>query len=305
MEKMITAYKNGNANIFIYEEGTRVIAWPDEEELKLNFPVSMDFKITNWCDENCPMCHEMSNPEGKHGDIMNLEFINHLHAGIEIALGGGKVTSHPDLIPFLKKLKSLGIIPSITVHQNEYALNKDLIKSLIEDKLIYGLGVSYSHQNLALWDEIFSYPNAVAHVIAGYHNNDVFNYLTKYPNAKILILGYKHWGRGAKYNLGQDTTIKNNIEDLKENLFSYVKNCKVVSFDNLAIEQLDIRNKVGEKYWEEFYQGDDGTMTMYVDGVKEEFARTSISPRRYKLKDTIEEMFKIIKGEICNDICNE
>ena len=52
---------------------------------------------------------------------------------------------------------------------------------------------------------------------------------------------------------------------------------------------------LSEKEWEDFYQGDDGTMTMYVDGVKEQFARTSTSATRYGLKDTIEEMFKVIK----------
>ena len=49
--------------------------------------------------------------------------------------------------------------------------------------------------------------------------------------------------------------------------------------------------------WEEFYQGDDGTSTMYVDLVKKEFAKTSTSENRYKLLDNIEDMFSIIKGE--------
>ena len=56
--------------------------------------------------------------------------------------------------------------------------------------------------------------------------------------------------------------------------------CKVVSFDNLAIKQLDIREVIGEEKWKEFYMGDDGQYTMYVDLVKNECAKSSTSPDR-------------------------
>ena len=72
---------------------------------------------------------------------------------------------------------------------------------------------------------------------------------------------------------------------------------KVVSFDNLAIKQLDVKNILTDNEWQEFYQGDDGTMTMYVDGVKQQFAMTSTSPTRYDLLDNIDDMFKIVKEE--------
>lgn len=293
---LLEKYKNGNASILIFEDGTRVIDWPNSEKLDLDFPVSMDFKITNWCDENCPMCHEMSNKEGVHGDILNLPFINKLHKGTEMAIGGGKVTSHPDLVPFLKKLKLLGVLPSITVHQNEFVHNEELINQLIKDKLIYGLGVSYSHQDMETWTKIFNYPNAVAHVIAGYHHRNAFTFLSRFSNAKILILGYKNWGRGIRYKEEFNNTIQPHIEELRVKLQKeYLNTFKVVSFDNLAIEQLKVKELLSENTWKMFYQGDDGTMTMYVDGVKKQFAKTSTSPTRYELKDTIEDMFNVIK----------
>ena len=290
--KMIASYKNGNTKIVLFEDGTRIIDIPDDEKAQFDFPVSMDFKITNWCDMNCPMCHEMSNTNGEHGDIMNLKFIDNLHAGTEIAIGGGKVTSHPDLIPFLEKLKSIGVLPSITVHQNEYLFNQPLVDDLIKRKLIYGLGVSYSNQDNLLWDKLYNYPNTVAHVIAGYHDSEVFDYLKKFKNNKILILGYKHWGRGKNY---YNEKIEKNISWLRDNLKNYISEFDVVSFDNLAIEQLNVQELLSEKEWSMFYQGNDGTNTMYIDGVKEQFAKTSTSPERYPIVDTIEEMFSIIK----------
>ena len=296
--KLLNAYKDGNATISIFDDGTRIIDIPDGENPNLDFPLSMDFKITNWCDQMCPMCHEMSNPEGKHGDVMNLKFIDSLRAGTEMAIGGGKVTSHPQLKEFLQKLKSKGVLPSITVHQNEFIDKVDLINELIDEDLIYGLGVSYLKPYDIMWKAVAENDNAVVHLIAGIHGKDVFDYLAQF-NCKILILGYKNWGRGA--NLLQNEKLNKDIQDkidwLKNNLTKYMSKFKVVSFDNLAIKQLDVQNKLTKNQWDEFYQGDDGTMTMYVDGVKQQFAMTSTSPKRYDLLDNIDDMFKIIKEE--------
>lgn len=296
--KLLNAYKDGNATISIFDDGTRIIDIPDGEKPNLDFPLSMDFKITNWCDQMCPMCHEMSNPEGKHGDVMNLKFIDSLRPGTEMAIGGGKVTSHPQLKEFLQKLKSKGVLPSITVHQNEFIDKVNLINELIDENLIYGLGVSYLKPYDMMWKAVAENDNAVVHLIAGIHGKDVFDYLAQF-NCKILILGYKNWGRGA--NLLQNEKLSKDIQDkidwLKNNLTKYMPKFKVVSFDNLAIKQLDVQNKLTKNQWDEFYQGDDGTMTMYVDGVKQQFAMTSTSPKRYDLLDNIDDMFKIIKEE--------
>ena len=296
--KLLNKYKDGNIKVDIFDDGTRIIDIPDGENPDLQFPLSMDFKITNWCDQMCPMCHEMSNPEGKHGDIMNLKFIDSLRAGTEMAIGGGKVTSHPQLKEFLQKLKSKGVLPSITVHQNEFVDKVNLLNELIEEDLIYGLGVSYLKPYDMMWKAVAENENAVVHLIAGIHGKDVFDYLSQF-NCKILILGYKNWGRGANLlkNEGLSKDIQDKIDWLKKNLKKYMPKFKVVSFDNLAIKQLDVKNILTDNEWQEFYQGDDGTMTMYVDGVKQQFAMTSTSPTRYDLLDNIDDMFKIIKEE--------
>ena len=296
--KLLNKYKDGNIKVEIFDDGTRIIDIPDGEEPNLEFPLSMDFKITNWCDQMCPMCHEKSNPEGQPGDIMNLKFIDGLQAGTEMALGGGKVTSHPQLKEFLQKLKKQGVLPSITVHQNEFVDKATFINELIEEDLIYGLGISFLTKYDMLWKAVSENENAVVHLIAGIHGKDVFDYLSQF-NCKILVLGFKDFGRGSL--LLQNDEKKKDIEDkinwLKENLSKYMTKFKVVSFDNLALKQLDVKRNLTEDQWNEFYQGNDGTMTMYVDGVKQEFARTSTSPTRYKLKDTIEEMFEVVKNE--------
>lgn len=291
--KVLDVYKNGNAKITLFDDGTRIIELPDDEKLKVDFPLSMDCKITNNCPMGCPMCHEKSVPNGEHGDIMNTKFIDKLHKGTEMAIGGGAVTSHPDLIPFLKKLKVLGIRPSITVHQKEFENNEELIKELIGEQLIYGLGVSFFNENDETWQKLRKYPNTVVHLINGIHNKNVFDYLSN-KDMKILILGYKDFGRGHDF-LNIDSTIETKKSWLNEHLKDYIGKFKVVSFDNLAIKQLEVDKILSKDEWDEFYQGDDGTATMYVDLVKKQFAKTSTSEERFDLLDNIEDMFNVIR----------
>ena len=49
-------------------------------------------------------CHEQSGPHGVHGDLNN-PLLDTLHPYTELAIGGGNPLEHPDLIPFLQKMK--------------------------------------------------------------------------------------------------------------------------------------------------------------------------------------------------------
>ena len=279
MKKLLSKYRNGNYNVAIFDDGTK-IRYNDLDCLIPECVESMDMKISNYCPFNCPMCHEKSSEDGEYGKILHHPFIKTLHSGTELALGGGAVTYHPDLIPFLEELKEQGVLPSITINQREWEETK--IDYLINNQLIYGLGVSFTNVDDEVWDKILSYPNAVVHLIAGYHSRDVFEYFAN-KGAKILILGYKNWGRGEDYFKNYSNQIMVRMRELKEILPTLFTRCKVVSFDNLSIKQLDIRTVIGEEKWKEFYMGDDGQYTMYVDMVKQECAKSSTSPDRFPL----------------------
>lgn len=310
MSSVLTKYKNGNYYVTMYDDGTKIIE-NNLDYIDPEFPDNFDFKITNYCPMNCPMCHEKSTIEGKHADLLNLKFIDSLHYGTEVALGGGMVTSHPDLVPFLKKLKERGIFSNITVHQNELEKNWDFIKDLSDKKLIYGIGVSFHHKDIMFWNKVVNdLPNTVIHLIAGYHTIDVFNFISEYvPGAKILILGYKNFGRGSQYleeSMGgieyeitmlEDWLFWVDQSESKENQLMNVEKFKVVSFDNLSIEQLHMQSHISKEDWDKYYQGTDGSHTMYIDGVNEQFALNSTSNKRYCILNDIRDMFKIVKRE--------
>jgi hypothetical protein len=67
-----------------------------------------------------------------------------------------------------------------------------------------------------------------------------------------------------------------------------------VSFDNLGIEQLNVKRFFTGSGWNKFYMGNDFCFTMYIDAVKREFAPTSRSKFRKSFEThTLEEFFEL------------
>lgn len=292
--KLIGSYKNGNILTSIFSDGTKIRQTKDDE-FRPAYAENMDVKITDFCDMGCKFCHEGSSVDGKHGDILNAKFLDTLHPYQELAIGGGDATSHPDLIPFLQKLKDRKIIANMTVNQVHFEKKQELIKRLVDEELIHGIGVSLVYPTHEFVELIKQYPNAVVHVINGiFSPNDM--YMLGGKNLKLLILGYKHIRRGEGWYQQDNQNIIYKQNWLKENIKDIINQFNVVSFDNLAIEQLDIRRLLTDEEWNEFYMGDDGTSTFYVDMVERKFAMNSTAPmnERYNLLDSVDDMFNVI-----------
>ena len=291
MNKIMGKYKNGNYQVIIQKDGTK-IRETQEEQFIPEFAENIDVKICNRCDMGCVMCHEDSTPNGKLGDILNQKWVDSLKPYQELAVGGGNVLEHPDLIPFLKKLKEKQVIANLTLHQEHFEYNEKLIKGLIDEKLIYGIGISLSDPTIEFIRKVRKYQNAVIHVINGIVKEDDIKMLSDH-SLKILILGYKNIRRGTLYLKKEETLIRDRQKWLYDNMEYLFRHFKVVSFDNLAIEQLDIKRCLTKKEWDEFYMGDDGTSTFYIDTVERTFSKNSMTPLecRYPLLSDVVEMF--------------
>ena len=86
---------------------------------------------------------------------------------------------------------------------------------------------------------------------------------------------------------------------LSDNLKNIIEHFEVVSFDNLAIKQLDVQSLMTNEEWEEFYMGDDGGFTFYIDMVNGTFGKNSLAPdhERCPIGDlSIDEMFQKIRN---------
>lgn len=277
---MIISNKNGNVQTTIdTKTGTRILEWPDNERMNLVYPLSMDVKITQYCDLGniCVYCHEMSNLQGKHANLSKL--LNVLRTclpGTEIAIGGGNPMAHPDLEMFLRKLRNANLIANLTVNEIHLSKYSEQIVKFQKLNLIKGLGISYRGKKQIPNEVINS--NTVLHIIAGI---DELPVILKTPIRKILILGFKTFGKGKVEHIDQEKVKSYKlIKNLSQN-FQF-------SFDNLAITQL---KEFIPPYDDMYYNGGEGESTFYIDAVEETYSIASYSSWRQDLLNNVSEMF--------------
>ena len=297
--KKIATYKNGNTTTTIYDDGTKTHFTMDDE-FEFEFPESHDISISQCCDNGCEWCYYGCSPTGKHGKLTGWKFFETMHPYTEIAIN----LQYPipdDLFSFLFEMHRRKIIINVTVNQNHFMKHdiRKLLREAIGYGLIKGVGISLTDPTQdGFIDMVKQYPHTVVHVIAGITPWEDIQYLMGH-GLKLLILGYKKTGRGKKYYDGLFIPIITQMKYLEGGLDEVVNGFKVVSFDNLSIEQLHLKNKLSEKEWGTFYGGDDGTVTFFIDLVKGVFARNSLSQIVYPIGDkSIDEMFEVIREEV-------
>lgn len=303
------SYVNGNYKVSIdLDTGTKIRETLDPKATKF-IPAtieSFDCKITNRCTgTNCAFCHENSGPNGHHGDLFAPSFLDNLHPYTEIAVGGGNPLEHPDLYKFLQLCRERKFIPSMTVNQVHFEKYYDFIKQLVDEKLIYGLGVSLNNVSCNFVNKLLTIPNAVVHVINGLVSLSQLVTMRDFGVRKILILGYKTFRRGEKLYAEKSDLIEAGKEVLKRALPDILsqKWFEVVSFDNLALKQLDVKALLSEEQWNTFFMGDDGqdgeqtSASMFVDMVERKYAKNSCSKERFALLSTAEKMYDNLRGK--------
>lgn len=292
MGKILGRYRNGNYTTTIYSDGTKV----RENDLDCLIPMfaeNADCHITNKCDGGCQFCYAGCTPDGKHADLLGAKFIDTLHPYTELAINGNDM-SHPQLVPFLEKLREKRVIANLTVMQMHFEKYFSYIRSLVEHGLIHGLGVSLRSPTPEFVDRIKIFPNAVIHVINGIFTEHDYEVI-KDAGLKLLILGYKNLSRGEQYLDTHSKDVGANMKWLYDNIAEVTQHFNVVSFDNLALEQLDVKRLLSDDEWNEFYMGDDGDFTFYIDMVNGTFANDSMSSDRYPIMDNVDDMFKFIR----------
>lgn len=299
MLKVLASYTNGNYNVMLMEDGTK-FRMSNGNHFDPAFAESYDIKITSVCSgSNCEYCYEGCGPKGKHADL-NQPFFNTIHPGTEIAINGNDL-SHPELFDFLQQMKNRGVIVNMTVNQIHFEKYFDILKAWMNDKLIWGLGVSLVEPTTKFIMMMKQIPNAIIHVINGIVTVSQLIKLAD-NNFKVLILGYKQLQRGKDYYESNSFYVGELQRDLNKTLFDEIipqKWFSIISFDNLALDQLNVREHVNEKAWEKNYLGEDGQFSFYIDAVDGTFAKNSVAPanERYPIMDNVDDMFNFIRSK--------
>lgn len=285
---ILAQYNNGNCGVTLHDDGTKVREWPDGSSAAPEFPESIDMKITNTCDMGCAWCHENATKAQKHAQTERvLDAVEGLPAGVEIAIGGGNPLDHPQLDAILRGFADRGLVSNMTVHGDHVLRDADgRLKEFQEAGLLHGAGIS----KVAAYQELLTGgmlpDNSVCHAIVGI--DDPLDVM-RLRGSAVLILGYKTYGRGGAYRKGE-------IADLAR--WKYFVGAMLrepghtLSFDNLALGQLSVRNAIGEAVWARHYMGGDGEFTMYYDAVTDNYAVSSTRERHPAAGMAIPDMFR-------------
>lgn len=287
----ISRYTNGNCMVELSEDGTKTRMWVGDP--KPEYPESIDLKITDHCDAGCPYCHEKSTLRGQHASTdFLLGLINDgLPQGAELAIGGGNPMNHPDLHDILIEARCAGLVSNLTINEEHFYYSVRLLSLFQLNRLVYGVGVSVKSLSRLPLPGQATLNNLVWHTIVGVGNPQS---ILTYPAERVLVLGYKDFGFGTKYHTQR---IDDNMQRWRFWMNAILARVLYVSFDNLALKQLDIRNRVSKDVWDSSYMGDDGKFTMYIDAVKQEYAASSTSPRRPCGSMSVKEMFGDLQNE--------
>jgi organic radical activating enzyme len=278
----------------------------EEENPQPEYPLSVDIKITDRCNNGCPYCYESSTPEGCDGDEKIIELIKALPKETEVALGGGNPLESGLLEAILW---NCNVNLSFTINQRDMdsLFSKDWFKKSYKEKEgsslrdyinLRAVGVSVSQVDDETVEKLLALQKkfqTVVHVVAGVITLKELKKL--YGKTKrLLILGYKQCGRGEEY---LSPAVKERISRLADSIEEISKHFEIVAFDNLAIEQLNVKKLVSDSEWERLYQGEEGEFSMYIDAVKGEYAASSYSKERHRIEQgmSIKEMFENIRRE--------
>ena len=276
MKSRGVTYRNGNVLVRICEDGTKYRYTPDRQIPAPEFPESIDLKITSFCEENCPMCHENAGLYGRHGDL-NHPLLDSLQPYTELAIGGGNPMAYPDLYSFLQRMRKQNVICNITVHYNQFMKSIDTLRSWQNEGLLHGVGLSIHHplENAAA---LHGFPHLVVHTIAGVADPETYRNLAD-KNLNLLILGYKDFGRGIAYHTNHNE-VERKLRWVRDHVIDLSDHFRSICFDDLSVRQLGLEEKMTEQAWKQFYMGGDGKFTMYLDLVNGDYAASSIAEKK-------------------------
>jgi hypothetical protein len=145
-----------------------------------------------------------------------------------------------------------------------------VLNSLLTDGTVKGIGVSYRPGFKPAFLQY--YPHSVVHVIAGINDFDDVLTLRDHGVKKVLVLGEKDFG----LNIGRVKLMSPSHFAWKTRVMELFEAFEVVSFDNLALEQLNPKRFFSDDIWAPVYQGEH---SFYINAVTKTFAPSSRSAK--------------------------
>lgn len=215
----------------------------------LSAPTLIDVNITEKCNLNCPHCYINSSKDGKHMSLENFRIILNeckKNGVLQIALGGGEPTLHPNFGSMLKETRKAGIIPNLTsngkylnwksiYYMARYAGAVALSIEELDSDFKKRRGFSIKEFEKSIKKLKASRINLVFQITLGRNNlskiDDLTKYLLQFKPYGIIFLAYKPQGRGLNYDQPIALANPDKIETTLESIFQNLKGKTKIGFD--------------------------------------------------------------------------
>jgi organic radical activating enzyme len=198
----LTMDPKGHYVLFNPRSGTKLRLTESGEDApaKGTWPELIDIKITDYCHYGCSYCYQGSTPEGRHADTEHLIALAERCAEsgvLEVAIGGGEPTSHPDFERIIEAFRSAGVIVNVTSRNIAY---------WSEIPKVPVTAVAFSVDSAQQIETILKrfhgkYPPFQIHfqVVAGVVDGAEFErMMVAAQDHRLTLLGYKDTGRGRE-----------------------------------------------------------------------------------------------------------
>lgn len=186
----------------------------NQKTTKSSFPELVDLKITDYCNYGCVFCYQSSTKEGKHASLVNIEKTIKMLSNsgtMEIAIGGGEPTSHPNLLQILQTIKNHNMMACFTTknfNMHESADFEDILKTT--NSIAFSCNSIAEIEKVQLIKEamlvVDTYPRPVVYIqmIPELMSDVNFDKALQYVSDKmfktpVTLLGYKDFGFGESY----------------------------------------------------------------------------------------------------------
>lgn len=214
-EDLLTIYSLVNGNRFTLSFG---------HSQKINTPMLVDIKLTDWCNIGCKYCYQGSTVAGKHADpslVMSLLLKLSAENCFEVAFGGGEPTAYPHLAEIVQFCRDIKMVANVTSKNLDWWVDPANYDTARKFSAVAASVESY--EEMVAWIEKWPFPHneyPYSHIpfefpvlnfqvvdgIVPYEEllkmDQYFNNAWKdqKPALTITVLGYKTTGRGLSVN---------------------------------------------------------------------------------------------------------
>lgn len=306
-KQLLGSYKNGNYNIAIYSDGTKIRETEGDAFIP-SFAENINLKITEKSDPACPWYHSIVK-EGENQAALMAEneietvhkYIKSLRPFTEVTISGNDL-SNPEILDLLVYLRKKRVISNILISQENFVNNYHRILGWTERRLIRGLEVSLEDsEDSEFLQKIQCFDRPTIHIMSGVFTGDDLDNLDG-KNLRIFVHGFNKDLLPDDLDLDQQDIVYNE-EWLSEAIKTEFPDAfSSVSFDNLAIEQLHVKetlSKDSKDPWDDFYIRPEEDFDLCIDAVNDVFYSNSGQSEKRPIEDKLaDKMFRELRKRL-------